>query len=519
MKKFKYIIGLGVVILLTTLTTVSCTDGNDWDVDSSYDRLFSVLGSSISLSADVNTAELKWTKTPGTEYYIIEVSQDTLYNDVAMGSNGSMVYGEDKTITSSPFVITGLEDNTKYFLRVKAMSSAKPESEWSYPSENKSFNTKAEQIFYALGDEDLEETRVTLRWPKGEMATTIVVNPGSITHPVTSTEVSNGTVTIEGLVSETKYTAVLMNGSKVRGTLTFVTPLDLGDAIQVFPTDNLSELIANANDNDVFALMPGEYAVSKLSIIKNISIKAAKSLNKPVLKTIISMEAGVSLELKDVILDGAGIGKDGVNGDQAIQFNTAGVDYGDISIVGCEIKNYLKGLLYLNVAAVANSVTIDNCILSNIECNGGDFFDCRAGTPKTVTFTNNTVYKSVGARDLFRIDDKSSAFAGVAPTVLISNNTLVGVSNISTYRLLYIRWKNNSVTLTNNIITNTVGALKHNSTNLTSSDRNNYFDASTMSGADTGNKTTFDPEFKNAANGDFTVGNSSVRVGDPRWIQ
>ena len=40
MKMFKYIIGSGAFMLLTSIIGTACTDGNDWDVDSAHDRLF-----------------------------------------------------------------------------------------------------------------------------------------------------------------------------------------------------------------------------------------------------------------------------------------------------------------------------------------------------------------------------------------------------------------------------------------------------------------------------------------------
>lgn len=529
MKKLKYIIGLGALMLLTSFFSVSCTDGNDWDVDSSHDRLFSVLPTSISLSAEATTAELKWTRTPDTEYYIIEVSSDSLYNDIPMGGNNSIVFGEDKSITNTPYVLTGLEGNSKYFLRIKAISSLKEESKWSYPSEKKSFNTTSEQIFYTITDEDLEATKVTLRWPAGQVATKIILTPGNITHTVTADDITKGSATIENLTNETAYTAVLMNGEKLRGTLTFQTPLDLGGAIQVNPNDNLSTLIASAKDNDVFALMPGEYKVGTLSILKNVAIKAAKPLNKPILKAIISIEAGVSLELKDLILDGTNAVEAGKNADQAIQFNTNDVSYQNITIDGCEIRNYLKGLLYFNVKAVAESITINNSILYNIVCDGGDFFDCRKGTAKTINFTKNTVYNSANsARDFFRIDNENaSALAPVVPNIIIDKNTFYNISNNSGKRILYVRWIGNTITFTNNLVVGTKVIFSDtNDTAIPSFSKNNYFEApNLLSVGSTKGKfidasgNTLDPQFKDAANGDFTVQNSSVSAGDPRWLK
>ena len=58
----------------------------------------------------------RWSTTPGTEYYIIEISLDSLYDDVAMGTGkGSIIYGEDKSITKSPYTLEGLYSGQQAF--------------------------------------------------------------------------------------------------------------------------------------------------------------------------------------------------------------------------------------------------------------------------------------------------------------------------------------------------------------------------------------------------------------------
>ena len=67
---------LGAMALLTSTAFVSCEDVNDWTTDSAYDRLFAP--SSLSISADATDAEVTWKSTPGTEFYVIELSTDSL---------------------------------------------------------------------------------------------------------------------------------------------------------------------------------------------------------------------------------------------------------------------------------------------------------------------------------------------------------------------------------------------------------------------------------------------------------
>lgn len=67
---------------------------------------------------------------------------------------------------------------------------------------------------------------------------------------------------------------------------------------------------------------------------------------------------------------------DGTNtdGSQAIEYKKEG-GFGDLTINGCEIRNYIKGLIYINVAAVPNTIKIENSLIHDIVCDGGDFID------------------------------------------------------------------------------------------------------------------------------------------------
>ena len=49
MRDFRYIIGLGALLLSAVLSTSSCTDGNDWEADSAYARLFGTKTSSFKI--------------------------------------------------------------------------------------------------------------------------------------------------------------------------------------------------------------------------------------------------------------------------------------------------------------------------------------------------------------------------------------------------------------------------------------------------------------------------------------
>ena len=74
----KYMMAIsGAFMLLGASTFTSCVDKNDWTTDSAYDRLFSP--ASLGVSAEITEAEVTWKSYPGSEYYVLELSTDSLY--------------------------------------------------------------------------------------------------------------------------------------------------------------------------------------------------------------------------------------------------------------------------------------------------------------------------------------------------------------------------------------------------------------------------------------------------------
>lgn len=515
LKKYIYTIGFFASIFIT-----ACSDQDAELTSINYDRLFSPINLGATVSNKVNV-KLKWTAVSGADSYIIE-----LYENDSLSFSGNPVETlNDITYDQIPYTISGLESETQYSARVKAVGDSIPESKWS----GVYFKTDAEQILSDVVEKDLSATSVTLHWPADQSATEIIVNPGDIHHTVTSDEITNGAATIEGLTPETKYTAKLMKGTKTRGSAEFTTLIDLGGAIAVNPEDDLAQILANAKDGDAFAFYPGTYSIpsaeggiDKITIAANIEFKAVRPSDRPILNGCILLNAGASLTMKQIIMDGVN-----TDGSQAIEFKAA-TTYKGLVMDDCEIRNYVKGLYYVNVAATIDKIAIENCLIHNIECSGGDFMDCRAGAIKEITLSNTTVYKSCAERDMIRYDDKSSNFPDVSPIINVVNNTLVNVSNTTGKRLLYVRFKNNTINFANNLITDTAAEFSNQkNTSAPTFKNNNYFnspalftDGSTTSLIFDDSATTFDPGFKDADNGDFTISNEDLitkGIGASRW--
>ena len=522
------VIGLGL------LTLASCDDPMDELTSIIYDRVFSP----VDLEArNVNetTATLQWVASKGAGSYTVEI-----YADDSLTFAGTP--SQTLTVENNSVDIEGLVYDTKYSARVMANDSvdADRNSKWSEVY----FRTAAEQHLYDLENENIADRQVTISWPAeiemDSVAVCLNVN-GSDGAAVTSRyltteEIAAGTATITGLQPETSYRIHVYLNGKERGSKTFTTIADLEGAILVHDTDDFGAMLEAAQNGDVFALYGGTHVISAEEgesgagcavISKSITIKGIYPTDIPVINGRFQIEDGASLTVSQIILDGA----NNTTGDQAFNYKTAGVTYNTLDVQNCEIRNFTKGLLYLNVSAVINTVTFNNCLIHDIECNGGDFYDSRLGLIIESNITNSTIYHCAWARDLFRIDDpKNNAPAAGYPTLNISNCTFDDVANASGKRLLYVRYPNNVINWSNNLTTNTVAVVSNqSSTSVPTFSGNAYYNTPNLSSVvektnlftdENAISWDVDPEYKDAANGDFTIQNEDVstrQIGDPRW--
>ena len=210
--------------------------------------------------------------------------------------------------------------------------------------------------------------------------------------------------------------------------------------------------------------------------------------------------------------------------------------YGALDLQDVEIKNFVKGICYGNVVCTIEAITFNNCLIHDITCEGGDFFDLRKSYAKKVTFSNSTIWNVAQERDFIRYDDASSNYTDAAPVITVDHCTIDNVLNVlNAKRLLYVRFVGNSIKWTNNLVTNTKAVYSNQSkTSLPEFSNNYYFGCNTNMFAaddeasdpkvyfrgDTSGKNGEDPKYADAANGNFKLGNdgvSSKKVGDPRW--
>ena len=159
--------------------------------------------------------------------------------------------------------------------------------------------------------------------------------------------------------------------------------------------------------------------------------------------------------------------------------------------------------------------------------------DCRTGCIDELSITNSTIYNSCAERDFVRFDDASEAFVGATPKITIDHCTINAAANKSGKRLLYVRFVGTTINWTNNIVTNTTAVWSNQSkTSVPTFGNNNFYfncdKLNVLDGAEGGKTNLFidekatvlNPQYADAASGNFTLKNESVskfKAGDPRW--
>ena len=516
-----------IVFGLATVALASCSDVADEITSIIYNRNFSPTSVEAKVRNRTNV-ELSWNLGDGVTNYNVEV-----YANDSLTFAGTPVKSFSVTPDQVPVTITGLEGETQYSFRVQATDgNASRDSKWS----GAYAKTDAEQIFKNVKEEDIKGTSVTLRWPAGEEAATITLTPGNIVYNITADDIAAGAATVTGLTAETEYTAVLARANgKTRGTINFKTGIDLAETdILVKAGSDIAAAINDAPEGYRLIVEPGTYGIAtdaadhggSITISKALTIKGLRQNDHPVIMGRFKVEAPFAVD--QVTLDGTD-----TDGGQCFDF-TADGNIESLSITNSEVKNYTKGFFYINKAVLVNTITIEGNIISNIECSGGDFLDSRKGGYNSLSFKNNTVFESAKERDIFRMDDASKTITAT-PNIVVDHNTFYNVgSGGANYRVFYVRFKKNTITFTNNIMVGTNYkrgfANNANTDQAPTLDNNIYFNTenlieagasadATISWFDKAG-TVLDPQFKDAANGDFTIGNDNVKdkkAGDPRW--
>ena len=557
MKSIKNILGTASMMALA-LSATSCTDGNDWDVDGSLSRLFGLNGDKITVetaetSATVTFSAFTSKAVPSPEYYVFEVSKDSLYEGV---ENANIIkFGEDKTLTSSPVVLSGLDGDSKYYMRVKAMSSTSNESKWVYYKDGSSFKTKAEQIFNNVEATDLFEDHVNLSWTPGADVTHVTyANTNDAeniqTINLTDAEKAAGKYTLGGLNPTSTYTITIYKNDVKRGQLQVTTPAampaanfkySLASDVTVISQDLIDEIAEKAkaaagNETNYSATIgiPAGAKVALYGINDSDGGKTNVTIPDGMSVTFFGLAGGDAPTINlDKNLDIAG--SHAFIKFQNVKLEENGAGYfinqskactvSEFTLENCEVSNLktsffrlqgsdaksigkltLKNSIFTKLCAGygfihidagsgkghLDNVEIDGCTFNSICVTGKVFIFSKKTDMQDITIKNSTFYNCNGNGQYF-VDFNVDTFG---PSTFTIENCIFGKS---------------ADEATNKNIRSKTPATVANSFRTT-----DFFKV--IKGV---NDTEFSSTqlFKDPANGDFTIkaGTLKEKAGDPRW--
>lgn len=486
-------------------------------------RVLSPTNLSVRIRNSVNL-ELSWDAMDKATSYTVEVYQGET-------AEGTPVFTQEGINADTYTVKAGLLGETVYYVQVKAVGEGIADSKWT----GMKVTTDAEQIFKAVDAAEITHHSAVIRWIDGMMTNADAGNKVTVTpvsnasaaleYTVTNEDVTNGYVTIDGLTQDTEYQAVMKRGSVTRGTVNFKTRIDTGDMIPIDEGDNLAEELAKAKEGDAFVLLGSSYTLTEdFELTKSISLTSIDPTNKPTIsggRFIFNSEVA-SFSMSNIIFD--------VENNYGNFLEAKGGKLGSLTLEGCEIKNTKNNMIYGNADGKFETITVNNCIISKIGDGGDGVIDVRKGALTSVTITNSTITNV--QRTFIRI--------GVPTAFTMKNCTLYKVSTLDhkDNRGLFSLEKGNTLNVENCLFYG-IGLKSPQNGNsgvwgrsdkmkaTTKYANNYYFDCPNLwNNLHKENyssvATECDPQFTDAANGDFTVKSQDLKdnqVGDPRWLK
>ncbi len=486
-------------------------------------RVLSPTNLSVRIRNSVNL-ELTWDAMDKATSYTVEVYQGET-------AEGTPVFTQECINAETYTVKAGLLGETVYYVQVKAVGEGINDSKWT----GMKVTTDAEQIFKAVDAAEITHHSAIIRWIDGMMTNADAGNKVTVTpvsnasaaleYTVTNEDVTNGYVTIDGLTQDTEYQAVMKRGSVTRGTVNFKTRIDTGDMIPIDEGANLAEKLTDAKEGDAFVLLGSSYTLTEdFELTKSISLTSINPTNKPTIsggRFIFSSDVA-SFSMSNIIFD--------VENNYGNFLEAKGGSLGSLTLEGCEIKNTKNNMIYSNAAADFGTITVKDCIISNIGDGGDGVFDIRKGALTSATITNSTITDV--KRTFIRIE--------VPTDFTMTNCTLYNVATVdnANNRGLFSLAKGKTLNVKNCLFygiglatpTNANSGVWGRSDKMKATDKyanNYYFNCPNLwsnmyKDNHSSVATECDPQFADAANGDFTVQSQDLKdnqVGDPRWLK
>ena len=231
---------LFVTLFAGAVSLHGCSDPDGIIEDIAYDREFSPLNFTYTLTNNVNVA-FSWTVMTGISDYTLTLSytdgEGGVYDEVDLIAP---IDGDGVTVKTMDYSFKELPGNREWKAELVAVSQRTGVSD-SKPAVCL-FATGIENLFLNDGkvsDEDITATTALLRWVAGSNVTGLNVTPGIGKVELTAGQIAAGEYELTGLTTGTAYTVELLRDEAVRGTVTFVA----SDKIDVDVTDKSASAI------------------------------------------------------------------------------------------------------------------------------------------------------------------------------------------------------------------------------------------------------------------------------------
>lgn len=343
--------------------------------------------------------EFSWTKSKGATEFVLE-----LYSDEEMTA---LVQSYTILADQLPYKVD-LEADMTYYARVKAVNGEGviADSEWAvYDRALETYAVKS-----SLNPElvDRSETSITIKWTKDPEVDHVRITPALnadedyTRFDLTKEDVEAGQAEVTGLNPSVNYTLGVYFKSADRGQVIAWTRPSIEGATEVATVEALKQAIADGAAVIKVAYSETPYQIGSVVLTKSVKLYGDGTPEgaQPVIQGGLKIGADVtSIHCEALTFDGMSL----ADYPHHLTFDAAAT-LESITVLNCNLNNYLRGMLYENSKAPkVTSISYEGVAVNNVGGDGGDCFDFRgAAVVGDISFENCTF--NVGGRTYFRLD-------------------------------------------------------------------------------------------------------------------
>lgn len=525
---------------------VSCKKYNDWDADSSYNRLF--MPSELTALVDGVNLTLKWKAKPNTNLYTVEFSKDSLkFGTIVKKYSIPGVKSADGYLFVVPDQFDAL---TQYSVRIQGMDTTGMQNPSNWVATT--FKSgKFPSILNTPTISDITDEAIKVSWTNtGDAATTIKVlkaGDSSLVQQVSlsATDVANQYKVVSGLKPGTGYIVYIYSGNTVRGWYNFSTKATLaGTIIDLRSITNVPGILADtlpdiASGSTVILKKGMVYEMtSNYAFNKTVSIISGDDLNTTDPATIYfktttastgsNFDVASGSVIDSIAFTNVKITSDDValGGKYAFNISQA-CTVGKIVFESC-IAQYGRGFVRTKDNAMTiGTILINNCIISDIGNYGIVTVDNVANKVDNILIRNSTIYRvnttvvknqKNSLTSVIAIENCTFNEAPLYANYLVDLNTFTVTTGVNVQNCIFGVGKASGLNVSVKGVRGASGMTITGSGNYSTSDYVSSGNAVPGTTAYSAPSTTL---FTDAANGNFKVTDvlfpGRTTAGDPRW--